>query len=123
MPTLLIVDDSRLSRMMIKTRVNTLRPDWTVIEAGTGLDGLDLVSQHQPDFITMDVNMPGISGFEAVERVRAAGSQAKVVILTANIQESSRERAQALGVHFLHKPVTDTCVQQALDYFEGQAAS
>lgn len=62
---LMIVDDSTVSRLMIRGRFAVLQPDWEVIEAASGDEAVTLVATTKPDFITMDVNMPGISGFEA----------------------------------------------------------
>ena len=115
----LIVDDSSVSRMMIKGRIVGLQPDWDILEAADGAQALALVASDAPDFITMDVNMPGMNGFEAVEAIRRINQGAKIVILTANIQESSRDRAQQLGVQFVQKPATLAAVQQAVDYFVG----
>ena len=94
MTTLLIVDDSSVSRMMIKGRVVGLQPDWQIVEASTGAAAIEMVTADYPDFISMDVNMPGMSGFEAIERIRLINSKAKIVVLTANIQESSKEKEQ-----------------------------
>ena len=114
---LLIVDDSGVSRMIIKGRVASLQPDWEIIEAASGDEALALVPTAQPDFITMDVNMPGINGFEAVEKIRSTDKRARIVILTANIQGSSREKAQQLAVKFVQKPATLAAIQEAVDYF------
>ncbi len=116
---ILIVDDSSVSRMMIRGRVAGLQPDWHVIEASNGDEAIALVASEQPDFMTMDVNMPGMSGFEAVEKIRQVNQKVKIVILTANIQASSRERAEQLGVCFVQKPATLAAVQVAIDYFLG----
>ena len=113
----LIVDDSSVSRMMIKGRIAGLQPDWDILEAADGTQALAVVQSDSPDFITMDVNMPGMNGFEAVEKIRQVNQRAKIVILTANIQESSRERAQQLGVQFVQKPATLAAIQQAVDHF------
>lgn len=115
----LIVDDSSVSRMMIRGRIAGLQPEWDILEAADGAQALALVASDAPDFITMDVNMPGMNGFEAVEAIRRINQGAKIVILTANIQESSRDRAQQLGVQFVQKPATLAAVQQAVDYFVG----
>ncbi|WP_232788527.1 response regulator transcription factor [Macromonas nakdongensis] len=114
---LLVVDDSRVSRMIIKGKVASLCPDWEVFEAASGDEALALAPQLRPHFVTMDVNMPGISGFEAADRLRGLLPQARIALLTANIQESSRERAAAMGVKFVQKPVTEAAIQQAVDYF------
>ena len=115
--TLLIVDDSRVSRMMIKGRVQTAHPDWVIYEASDGPEALALVQSQAPDFISMDVNMPGITGFEAIEQIRAAGSKARIVMMTANVQLSSRERAAELGVYFVKKPAAAESVQLMLAHF------
>ncbi len=116
-PKILIVDDSSVSRMMIRGRVAGLQPEWDVIEAANGDDAIALVASEQPDFLTMDVNMPGMSGFDAAERIRQVNQKVKIAILTANIQASSRERAEQLGVFFVQKPATLAAVQLAVDYF------
>lgn len=115
--TLLIVDDSKVSRMMIRNKVSQLQPDWLIQEAGTGDEAIAMVRASAPDFITMDVNMPGINGFEAVEQIRAFNSTSKIAMLTANIQESSRAKASDLNVTFVQKPATEPAIRQALDYF------
>jgi two-component system chemotaxis response regulator CheY len=117
MPKVLIVDDSSVSRMMIKGRIVALQPTWEIVEAASGDIALTMITPDGPDFITMDVNMPGITGFEAVERIRQVNTTAKIAMLTANIQESSRDKAAMLGVKFVQKPATLAAVQQAVDYF------
>lgn len=119
-PTLLIVDDSRVSRIMISGRVQAVHPDWNIVEAGNADEALAQVATYAPQYISMDVNMPGMSGFDAVTQIRATGSQACIVILTANIQQTSRDRAAELGVHFVQKPATEAAVQRMLAYFQGQ---
>ncbi len=116
-PKLLIVDDSTVSRLMIRGRIASLQPDWDVIEAGSGDEAVAMVPTAKPDFITMDVNMPGITGFEAVEKIRLTDQRVKIVILTANIQSSSRDKAEQLAAKFVQKPVTQASMQQAIDYF------
>ena len=120
MPSLLIVDDSRVSRMMIRARVQVAHPHWTVAEAATGDEAVGLVANAPPDYVTMDVNMPGLNGFDAAELIRRAVPSVKVVMLTANIQESSHAKAQELGVHLVQKPITDASIRQVLDHFTAQ---
>lgn len=117
MPKIMIVDDSSVSRMMIRGRIAGLQPGWVILEAASGEAALELVQSAHPDFITMDVNMPGMNGFEAVEKIRQIDQQVRIVVLTANIQFSSKERAAQLGVQFVQKPATLAAVQQAVDYF------
>lgn len=115
--TLLVVDDSKVSRMMIKAKVQQLQPTWVVLEAANGEEAVAMVRASAPDFITMDVNMPGINGFEAVEQIRAFNTTARIAMLTANIQEASRDRAAALKVTFVKKPATEPAIREAIGYF------
>ena len=114
----LIVDDSSVSRMMIKGRIVVLQPDWEILEAGYGAQAVAMVESNAPDFITMDVNMPGMSGFDAVEKIRQIDQRAKIVILTANIQESTRNAAGQAGIGFVSKPITERSVTESLAFWE-----
>lgn len=113
---LLIVDDSKVSRMRIRAFFDNHCPSWTVQEAGSGDEALKLCEGFVPDFVTMDVNMPGISGFEAAPRIVAMNPAVRVVMLTANIQESSKQLAASLQLNFVAKPVTEASLQQALNF-------
>jgi CheY-like chemotaxis protein len=62
-----------------------------------------------------------LTGFEAIAQIRAAGSKARIVMLTANIQQSSRDRAAEMGVYFVQKPATEAAVHLMLAHFNGVA--
>lgn len=115
--TLLIVDDSRVSRMMIRALVLAKHPEWQIFEADNGEEAVSQVRETMPDYISMDMNMPGMSGIEAAEKIRQIRSVAKIVLLTANVQDSSRRKAQLLGIDFVAKPITVASVQQVLEFF------
>lgn len=115
---LLIVDDSRMSRMLIKAIVADMRPDWMVMEAASGDEAVKLVEVELPDFVSMDVNMPGISGLEAAGRIRIHHPEVRIALCTANIQESVREGASKVGLHFVAKPITPASVGDAVAFFE-----
>lgn len=118
--SVLIVDDSRVSRMMIKARMLAVCPDWTYSEAASGDEALKMVAAGAlPDYLTMDMNMPGLTGFEAAEQIRAVAPSVRMAMLTANIQESSRVRAEAVGLGFVQKPITDASIKQVIDFFTG----
>jgi len=115
--TLLIVDDSKVSRMVIKANVLAVHPDWQVMEAGTGEEAIALVGQSVPDYCTMDINMPGMLGTDAAEIILAKHPQLRIVIFSANIQEAAQSRAQQLGALFVAKPVTEKSIAQAIGHF------
>lgn len=113
---LMIVDDSKVSRMRIRAFFTSHCPQWTIQEAASGDEALVMAAKDQPDFVTMDVNMPGMSGFETAQLMLMRSPDIRVVILTANIQEGSRQAAASLRLNFVAKPATESSLQQALDY-------
>jgi CheY-like chemotaxis protein len=117
-PLLLIVDDSRMSRMLLRAIVADNRPEWRIIEAINGDEGLRMVEESNPDFVSMDVNMPGISGLEAAGRIRLRHPETRIALCTANIQESTRDSAVRAGVYFMAKPITAPGVADAITFFE-----
>ncbi|MBX9901989.1 MAG: response regulator [Burkholderiaceae bacterium] len=117
--TLLIVDDSKVSRMVIRAHVLAQHPDWQITEAANGEDAIKAVEEHVPDFCTMDINMPGMLGTDAAELMLQRHPSMKIVVFSANIQESFQNRSNAIGAIFVAKPVTDKSIAQALHYFTG----
>lgn len=113
---LLIVDDSKVSRMRIRAYFTSHCPQWTLQEAGSGDEALVMAAKDKPDFVTMDVNMPGMSGFETAQLMLARDSDIRIVMLTANIQESSRQVAASLRLNFVAKPVTEASLTLALNF-------
>ena len=105
--------------MIIRARVLDVYPDWEIIEATNGTDGIAAAHEHKPDFCTMDINMPGILGTEAAERILQELPNIRVVIFSANIQESFQDRASAMGAIFVAKPITEKSIAEALRYFLG----
>lgn len=106
MTTVLIVDDSRLARDMVTNVIKTLKPDWTVIAATGGEDALGKVEGDGPVLAIVDYNMPGMDGLTLAERLRERFLMLPIAILTANVQDTLRRRAEDLGCWFLTKPVT-----------------
>lgn len=108
--TILIVDDSRISRMLIRAVVVEAKPDWTVIEAESSEAALNKVKGVSFDVATLDLNMPGIDGIDGIELAKALKQQfpnADYTLLTANIQDVIKERAKAVGIGFMEKPITE----------------
>ena len=115
--SLLIVDDSRVSRMMIRAFILAKHPDWIITEAVSGNEAVQLTEQQQFNFCTMDINMPGMLGTEAAEHILKKHPHTRVAIFSANIQDSLRSRAAEMGAHFVAKPVTEKSVGAAIEFF------
>ena len=105
--TVLVVDDSRVSRLMARQFILSRQPHWQVVEAASGEEALEKAPSLTPVLILVDVNMPGMGGLAAAELLRAACPQAHISLLTANVQNATRNRAAELGIGFMEKPITE----------------
>ncbi|MDO8653774.1 MAG: response regulator [Undibacterium sp.] len=117
---LLIVDDSKVSRIVIRAHILAKKPDWQIMEAASGDEAIALADRDTPDYCTMDINMPGILGTDAAEQILAKHPKMRLVIFSANIQETSQNRASSVGAIFVAKPVTEKSIAQALEHFAGE---
>ena len=80
-----------------------------VIEAADGAEGLKMIVSRRPDLLVLDLNMPGMNGFELLNSLRLdeAGRSLPVIVLTAHGDEASAQESFALGAtDFLAKPFT-----------------
>lgn len=116
---LLIVDDSRLSRMMISTFINESFPDCHILEAENGEKALKLVAEQSIDMATIDLNMPGMNGLTLGIELRKRFPDARLTMLTANVQSSIRQKVEQAGLEFIAKPVT----QDKIDAFMKECVS
>lgn len=100
--TALIVEDDPDIRELLAT---TLRMNgFTVIEAASGLDGLAALKEHEPDLITLDLNLPDLDGVEVCRQCRAV-SDAYIVMVTARQDEIDRLIGLEIGADdFIGKP-------------------
>lgn len=103
---ILVVDDSRMSRMMLETIIKDLHPDWSVDTAIDGKEAIELAKTKKFDLMTLDYNMPGITGLEAAEQLKIISPNSKMALLTANIQDAIQVRCDDIGLTFIAKPIT-----------------
>jgi CheY-like chemotaxis protein len=101
----LIVDDSKVARMILSRMIKEIDSGWEIIEAADGAEGIDVAKAREPGTVVMDFNMPGIDGVDAARQIKELLPDAKITILTANIQKSTEEKAEKIGVGFLTKPL------------------
>ncbi|MFZ6844468.1 response regulator transcription factor [Undibacterium sp. RuTC16W] len=114
---LLIVDDSKVSRMVIRAHIKSKHDDWEILEASNGDEAIALADKEAPDFCTMDINMPGMLGTDAAEMILSKHPDMRIVVFSANIQETFQSRSNKLGATFVAKPVTEKSIALALAYF------
>jgi len=106
--TLLIVDDARLARKMVRSFVMKARPDITIFEAADGEEALRvLAGMLELTYATLDYNMPGMNGIDLAAIIRERRPNARIALLTANVQAALRRRAAEIGISFIDKPINE----------------
>ena len=105
--TLLYVEDNPANLKLIEQLI-ARRPDIRLLSARDGNTGIDLARAHQPEVILMDINLPGISGIEALKILREdpATAHIPVVALSANAMPRDIEKGLQAGFfQYLTKPI------------------
>lgn len=109
--TILVVDDSLVSRMMIKTIIESYVKEGVIIEANCGAQALEKITDVKDiDIAFIDFNMPGMTGLELIDKLKSVIEIPKVALLTANIQNDIRQQADEAGVTFLNKPINEETI-------------
>jgi CheY-like chemotaxis protein len=103
MAVILVIDDSSFARKRIRDMVKAAGHE--TLEAADGRKGLAMTEAYTPDCILTDLLMPEMDGIEFLEELRQRGSKIPVIVLTADIQESTYKQCLALGAKaVLNKP-------------------
>jgi CheY-like chemotaxis protein len=114
----LVVDDSKLARMVMASALRRIRPDWELVEATSAQDALDAISVGSVDVALVDFNMPGTDGLELLAKIREVHPKMPAALVSANLQDEIISRTRELNAAFVAKPLTD----EALGAFLSGAA-
>jgi len=110
---ILVVDDSALARRSLRQILETAGCE--VIEAEDGLSALERYYLERPDVVLLDLVMRGMYGLDVLHKLRELDADARVVVVTADIQSSSHALAEAAGAKaFINKPFDRTEILGAL---------
>lgn len=105
MSKILVVDDSGLARRATRAILEQAGHD--VLDAQDGLSAIERYFLDKPELVLLDVTMRDMDGLEVLKRIRALDPKARVVMVTADVQSSTREMASAGGASgFLVKPIS-----------------
>jgi len=122
--TILTVDDSKMVRMIVSKAFQPF--NCAVHEAGSGTEGIAKAQETHPDIIFLDITMGDMTGFDALEKMRAMPDLANthVVMLTAESGSKSIEKADQLKVAgYISKPFKpEQLIEQAQTAFNGSLA-
>ena len=99
-----VVDDEQLARAELCFLLEQLGGIEIIGQAGNGVEALNVIEEYQPDLVMLDVQMPGLTGFEVARRVMQAGFESQVVFVTA-FDQYAIDAFEVNAVDYLLKPV------------------
>lgn len=103
MAKIMIVDDSAYARRVHRSILE--RAGYTVVEASTGVGGIETYSIERPDVVVLDLSMEDLGGLEVLRTLRDLDAAARVVVVSADVQRSTSDAVMAAGAErFLGKP-------------------
>jgi two-component system chemotaxis response regulator CheY len=110
---ILLVDDSGLARRSMRA---ILEPaGYQVVEAEDGMSALERYFLEKPDLVLLDLVMRGMSGLDVLSKLQELDGDARVVVVSADIQDSSREMAESGGASgFITKPVERAAILKVI---------
>jgi len=115
--TLMIVDDSKVSRMMISAIIKSTHPEINLLEASNAQEALEICQEKPVDFFSVDFNMPGIDGLELIGKLKTIYPDGRFALLTANIQDAIQQKTQQAGAVCINKPISEASIAKMLEYF------
>ncbi|UUX93289.1 response regulator [Methanoplanus endosymbiosus] len=118
MKKILVVEDNPSNRYLITYILE--KNGFEVITADTGEEGVQKATKESFDLVLMDIQLPGIDGFEATRQIRASGTDGTlpIIALTSYAMVGDREKAISMGcTGYIEKPINpDTIIAEILEH-------
>jgi two-component system chemotaxis response regulator CheY len=116
---IMVVDDSAMSRRSLRRVLES--SGYAVVEAEDGISALEKYHLERPDVVMLDMLMQGMYGLEVLAKLLEIDTDARVVIVSADIQHSTREMAKSGGaLAFVNKPFAAAVVLETLSGILGE---
>ena len=109
-----VVDDEQLARDELCFQLEQVGNTEVVAQAGNGIEALAAVERHEPDLVFLDVQMPGLTGFEVARRLLENGEESPALIFVTAFDQHAIEAFEVNAVDYLLKPVDASRLEQAL---------
>lgn len=113
MAFILIIDDSRFTRNQLIRGL--AGHEHKIVEANNGKEGLNIIKTQKPECVVTDLLMPEMDGQTLLQHLREEGIDVPVIVVTADIQEDTKERCRQLGAfEVLNKPPKEGHLNDAI---------
>ena len=117
MSVILIIEDNERNLKLVRDLLQV--KGYSTLEAVTGEEGVRLATEHKPDLVLMDIQLPGISGIDALHILRANPDTASipVIAVTASVMQQDRKMITEAGFDaYVGKPIS---MKEFLDAVKG----
>ncbi|TNE70154.1 response regulator [bacterium] len=116
---ILVVDDNPINLFLIRSMIKKIIPGVSIVEAENGIDAVRLYEELNPSIVFMDIQMPGISGYEATQQIRqkeiGTGTHTPIIAVTAGAIKGEEERCLNAGMdEYIVKPVVQDRIERTL---------
>ena len=109
-----VVDDEQLAREELCYQLEQLDGIEIVAQASNGIEAIGAVERHEPDLVFLDIQMPGLGGFEVARRLLEHEDEAPAMVFVTAFDQHAIEAFEVNAVDYLLKPVESGRLEQAL---------
>ena len=111
---MVVVDDEQLAREELCYQLEQLDGIEIVAQASNGIEAIGAVERHEPDLVFLDIQMPGLGGFEVARRLLEHEDEAPALVFVTAFDQHAIEAFEVNAVDYLLKPVESGRLEQAL---------
>ncbi len=111
----LVTDDSKLARLSLIKSLKIHVGDADIYQATNGAEAIEIVKNHKPDVVFLDLTMPVMDGYEALPLIIEEHPKVKVVVVSADVQEQAKTKVINLGAQLhVQKPINPDKIKEIL---------
>lgn len=118
-----IVDDEPLARQGLRIRLNSFPHINVLAEAGSGREAVELIVNEKPDLVFLDIQMPGLSGFDVLRLIREKAEQMPAVVFVTAYDHYAIRAFEVRALDYLLKPVDEERLAVAMERISGELQS
>lgn len=123
--TILLVEDNPLMRETLCDILHVFHPDWRVMTASNGLEGVEAAQRSRPDLIVLDLHMPVMNGYEMALSLQASPDTCRIPLVLNTSEDQNHplvKRLQSMCNGVLDKPFSLYDLDRVLSYVLNQRA-
>ena len=109
-----VVDDEPLARKGLRTRLERHADVEVVAECQNGLDAVSVISKNRPDLVFLDIQMPGLNGFQVIHKLRELNQPIPMIVFVTAYDSYAIKAFDIHAVDYLLKPADDARLSDAL---------